>query len=361
MKRIFLILLMNTSYSINEYPLIKIKDITSGKDEGQIGWEPAVAGGFSGPTSIAISKDNKLYVPDRVNYRINIYDLNFNFIKTIIEKTIKKAHFTQNLKIDDDNNIIYLSSSKGLVKINSDGDNFFSVAKKQLPRQVTQYKNFFPIADKIFIYNDENKIECITNKGEFIKGDKIKPEIKKIENKWVNESQVRFIELPDNIMKIIEDLQQNSSLLIINNNFYDRNFRKNREYFEKIKDIREYVKLEKAKVRSSVEKKEVNLSIEDFSIHFFDYDANHNSYWMGIIDKPNKTKKFAVIIYSKYGELLDAFYYGQYKKGETPGWQHDFSQYPTSGAEVAIAPAGDVYFLVGNKEKYTLYKVECRW
>jgi hypothetical protein len=41
--------------------------------------------------------------------------------------------------------------------------------------------------------------------------------------------------------------------------------------------------------------------------------------------------------------------------------QPDFSQYPTSGAEVAIAPSGDVYFLVGSKEKYTLYKVENNW
>ena len=91
-------------------------------------------------------------------------------------------------------------------------------------------------------------------------------------------------------------------------------------------------------------------------MHFIGYDAKHNSYWQGSIDKPDNIIKYAVIIYSKYGELLDAFYYGQYTNFEP-----DNILYPATEALIAVAPDGDVYFLTGNKKEYTFYKVECNW
>ena len=81
-----LTLLLGSLYSeeLNNYSIIEIKVIPTGKTEGMLGWELRVAGGHSGPTSFTIS-DKYIYVPDRVNHRINVYDLNFNFVKTIIE------------------------------------------------------------------------------------------------------------------------------------------------------------------------------------------------------------------------------------------------------------------------------------
>ena len=76
-----------------------MNDIPAGKEEGMIGWEPAVAGGFSGPTSFAIN-DKYIYIPDRVNHRINVYNFNFEFIKIINEEGKKNAHFALNLKKD---------------------------------------------------------------------------------------------------------------------------------------------------------------------------------------------------------------------------------------------------------------------
>ena len=63
----------------------------------------------------------------------------------------------------------------------------------------------------------------------------------------------------------------------------------------------------------------------------------------------------------KYGEILDAFYYGQYKVGTDNLLHPCIEEYLTSEAEIAVSPNGDVYFLVGSKEKYTLYKVERQW
>lgn len=364
MNIIVLLLLILTGWlyseELNNYSIIEVNVIPTGKKEGMIGWMPRMAGGHSGPTSFTIN-NKYIYIPDRVNYRINVYDLNLNFVKTIIEDK-KESHFAFAIKVDENENLTSLLVGKGLKKINQSGETLFFIPWKDLSDS-TQTYNYFVLKDEVFMYNNQGEVEYIDNSGKIEGTDKAIAKLLEI-SKDKEQLQIKFaneINISDKKMQIIETLRNSGEYILVDVDFYSTNFRKTREYFEKIKDIREYVKLEKAKVRSSVEKKEVNLSIEDFSIHFFDYDANHNSYWMGIIDKPNKTKKFAVIIYSKYGELLDAFYYGQYKKGETPGWQHDFSQYPTSGAEVAIAPTGDVYFLVGNKEKYTLYKVERQW
>jgi hypothetical protein len=52
--------------------------------------------------------------------------------------------------------------------------------------------------------------------------------------------------------------------LEVNDNFYSADFRKNKQYFEQIKDIREYIKSEKAKVRSGEEKKEININNRRF-------------------------------------------------------------------------------------------------
>ena len=157
-------------------------------------------------------------------------------------------------------------------------------------------------------------------------------------------------------MQIIETLLNSKKYILVGDNFYATKFRTNKEYFDKIKDIREYVKVEKIKIRNGEEKKEIDINLDDYDYTLFGYDKEHNGYWGAGKQVDADTRNLAIIIISKYGEVLDGFYFGQYYKNKP-----DFSLYPTSSAEVAIAPSGDVYFLVGSKEKYTLYKVERRW
>lgn len=357
MKNILIIILILNSlfiYSeqLSAYNFETIKVLQTGNKEGQIGWQPAIAGMFSGPISFCITQKRIIYLPDRVNRRLNVYDMNFNLLKTIIEEEEQYVHYTPKIKADNNGNIIYLSYKSGIKKINDNGATLLSVSYKQIPDEVKHRYNFFPIADNIFIYNDENKIECITNKGEFLKGDKIKLEIDRIKNEWANESRSDFMKLPSDKRKIIEDLQEDNSFLMINDNFYSTDFGETKKYFNKIEEIKKYVTTQKKSAKSE----KIELNIEDFSMHFIDYDVCHNSYWDGSIAKSKKSRKYAVIIYSKYGELLDAFYYGQYDN-----YEPNYELYPTTGAVIAVSPDGDVYFLIGNKKEYTFYKVERRW
>ncbi|MBN2532995.1 MAG: hypothetical protein JXB88_08890 [Spirochaetales bacterium] len=330
---------------LNEYSVKIVKKIQTGNEEGMIGWK-MLPGGFTGPSTFFVSND-RIFIPDRMNYRVNIYNRNLNFERTLKEKDTNEASATYKMKMDANLNMIYISTISGLVKIDSAGNRLFSTGYKNLSIKVRNQYNFFPINDSIFLYNDDNKIECITNKGEFLKGEKAVLEINKI-----NEKSTNNMELPPDKNKIINDIQENDSLLIINNNFYSADFIKTKEYFNKIETVRQYISTQK-KITSS---KNIKLNISDFSVHFIGYDAYHNSYWDGSINKLNKIKKYAVIIYSKYGELLDAFYYGQYDN-----YEPNYTLYPTTGALIAVAPNGDVYFLTGNNKEYTFYKIENNW
>ena len=355
---LFFIFLTGLLYSdeLSNYSIIKIKDIPSGKEEGMIGWQPAIAGGKSGPSCFAISKKN-IYIPDRVNYRINVYDLDSVFIRSIVEQKDKKAHFSNSLKIDEKGNIIYLSSRTGLRKIDNNGNIVYSL-DKNLPRKVHQYKSFFPLNDEIFIYNDQGEVESISNSGKIEAVCKAKARLQEITNTEdkLQNTISRAIKIPDEKKQIIDILGNSSKHLMVGDNFYSANFRDNKEFFDKVKELREFVRLEKVKNRGIEEKKEININLDKYSMKFIGYDKEHNSYWKGIQDKVKDAKNYAVIIYTKYGELLDAFYYGQHYKNKP-----NLELYSTSGALVAVSPAGNVYFLVGNKKQYTLYKVERQW
>jgi hypothetical protein len=357
MKNIIIIILLlfysffSYTEQLNTYSFIPVKVIQTGSEEGKIGWQ-ASPSGYTGPTTMYIDKNSIIYVPDRVNNRINLYDLDINFLKTIIEKEKKYAHFTNKMKVDENGNIIYISTKAGLQKIDPKGNNLFTIKYKILPRNVKNRQNFFPINDVIFIYDDNNEIEYITSEGEIISGEKITSKITELTDKMESkESQMNIILLPAEQKKIIQELK-NNKILLIGTRLYSTNFSKNQEYFNKIKEIRKYIISQK----KEADKKNIDINIEDFSMHFIDYDEKHNSYWQGIINKPDDIKKYAVIIYSKYGELLDAFYYGQYNDHEP-----NYNLYPTTEAIVAVAPIGDVYFLIGNSKEYTFYKVENNW
>lgn len=102
-----LILFVSTfSYTeqISQYKFITLNVVKTGIEDGKIGWKTSKGGGYSGPTAITISKDKKIYIPDRKNRRINIYDSNINFIRTIIEEKAE-SHFSFKMLINDNGSI----------------------------------------------------------------------------------------------------------------------------------------------------------------------------------------------------------------------------------------------------------------
>ena len=122
---IFLSNIILYSNELNQYAIKMVNTIITGNGEGEIGWQEAIAGRHSGPSTFAMST-KYIYIPDRVNYRINVYDYNLNFIKKIIEKK-KESHFASSIKVDKNENLITLLNGKGLKKINHAGETIFYI------------------------------------------------------------------------------------------------------------------------------------------------------------------------------------------------------------------------------------------
>ncbi len=346
---IMISLFMNNVFgdNLNEYQTIKVRIIQSGFSDGMIGWEKPDAGGGYGPLTFVISKNNQIYVPDRVNQRINIYDLNGNYLRTIDEE--KPAHFSNTLRVDLNGNVIGVSYY-GLRKIDPNGKGIFTINSKALPKSVINSHDFFALNDDVFIYNDRDLIQYIDKNGSIRS---TKEAVKRLMEITSNTANAQFITKSLSVIsrKTIESLQANPNYLIVGGRFYSADFFKAQAFFDKVKNVRLEVQSKTVK-KSSI----ISVNLKDFSLyHLIDYDSEHNSYWLASSGN-HKNEMLSVFVYSELGELLDAFYYGQYMDGNP-----NREAYPLTGALTAIAPSGDVYFLIGNEDEYTFYKVQRQW
>jgi hypothetical protein len=342
---------------LNNYQLEKAKVILTGKEKGLLGWEPAVAGGKSGPTSFAISS-NRLYVPDRVNNRLNVYDNNFNYLNTIFDKTDNVIHFATKMKVDEQGNIVASIASFGLKKIKADGSDVFTIKYADLPSQVRDQNNFFPIDSDVFIYDDNEEIAYITDKGQIVKGSEAIDRLKFHSSANTKSISKNEIIVPADKKTSIDQLAANSKYILFIEDYFSSEFYKNEEYFKKIKNVRDYVRTQKQSQSSTaIKDKTIDINLSKWGLNFIGYDSDHNGYWDGTQTISTQGfNKEAIIVFSRYGELLDAFYYGQNDNGK-----ENYNLFPATNSILAVAPSGDVYFLVGNEKEYTFYKVTRRW
>jgi hypothetical protein len=354
------------SIDFNNYPFVKVQTIQSGQDKEMIGWEPSVAGGFSGPKCFVLSHSGYVYIPDRVNTRLIILDSGFHFFREVKEKINPELQFTLAMKLDQNENIIYYSNASGLVKIDKDGNRIFFIKDSELPRQVKQYRNFFPIGDKVFVYNDEGEAICYNASGAVQNGDITQQYLSNytIDEQKKQSTQRLAYTIPSAKQKVMDELRNDKRHIIMNDRYYTTNFSANQDYFTKIKDIKEFITKQQSVTRSN------NLSTisakDNFGNYLLGYDDDHNGYWRGDRTNENGSVDYAIIIYSRYGEILDVFQYGKtvkkfFEEYGVTGTAPDIENFPVTNAEIAIAPNGDVYFLVGNKKEYTFYKVTRRW
>jgi hypothetical protein len=364
MKRImFILILCALSASLfcdnlSDYQIEKVKVIPTGKEKGLIGWERSVAGGKSGPTAFVIT-NYYTYVPDRVNNRLNVYDNNFLYLKSILfDKNDIAIPCATLMKADESGNIIIYINSFGLKKIKADGTEMYTLKYEELPNQVNQFNNFFTIDSDVFIYDDNEEVAYITDKGQIIKSGDALSRLKSIPSVNTTRTMNQAFSLPADKKAVINKFAANSKFMIKDEDYFSSLFYKNEEYFKKIKDVRDYVRAQKQKqAGTAVKDKTTDISLSKWGLNFIGYDNDHNGYWDGIQTiSAQGFDKEAIIIFSRYGELLDAFYYGQNDNGKA-----NYALFPTTNAVLAVAPNGDVYFLVGNEKEYAFYKVTRRW
>ncbi|MBN2532988.1 MAG: hypothetical protein JXB88_08855 [Spirochaetales bacterium] len=355
MKKIYCILFLVFilievhSNNINNYQFINIKNIEIGNKEGEIGFLKKIIGGMPrGPLTFVISKYEHIYIPDFANSRINVYDLNLNYLYSFKEKKHVIIKHAIKFFIDEDKNIVAHTPLSGLTKINQNGEILLYFDNNNLPNNFNSY-NYFVIDNNIVFYDDNEFVKCITADGKIKNSEETLTTLEVIEK---NKTNYLKLGIQENTKKVLKDIKNQKKYIIVGDKYYNSSFYKIKDFFEKTK---RYYEAKKAIV--SNEKSDQNLNkieIDDkilLESTFLDYDAEHNSYWRSYDDTPKKQKEF-IFIYSNYGEIIDAFYFEDLKdKNVLMG---DF-------IKIAIAPSGDVYFMRNDETGSYFWKVVRRW
>lgn len=362
----FLLLVLFCSMSINSeelqhHNIVYIGMIKSGRAVGMIGYDVYPEGPVV-PLTFAINTNEEVYIPDPINHRLNIFSHDLSLVKIAKEKKGGELHWAKLIEIYNNGNILYLNTSLGLRLIDNDGNELFTLPPQLLDKQIKQYRNIHLINDNIFFYSDKHNLEMISNEGKIETKEKVFDKLKNLSGSQENINFTETIPLPDNLADIIKNIREEKKYIIVGDEFYSNSFKQHQEYYKKISYIREQIKA--LRTQNNLQpngndgtQTSENLNIDDYYHFFVGYDDFHNSYWKfeSKKDTVDGTKEI-IVIYDKYGEIIDAFQYGILQNHEPV-----LKQYPTSGAMAAIAPNGDVWFMRGDREAYHFWKVERRW
>ena len=145
----------------------------------------------------------------------------------------------------------------------------------------------------------------------------------------------------------INNLQKDKKHIIIGDKYYSSNITSIQNYYKKTKEYYSFKKQQK----NDIIKKNINISENNLNrCLFIGFDDDHNSYWRGK-DTSKKWEEF-VLVYSRYGNILDAFYIEDLK---------DKSLIMGKSIKIAITHSGDVYFMRNDETGSYFWKVERRW
>ena len=330
---VLMIIIINTGLanSINEYTFEIVAEINTGEKGGEIGWDENLAEFWQiSSQTFFINKENN----------INVYTINFSFVKTIPGAPKSGLPVAKKIIVDEKENIIGLSISGGLAKQNNSGELLFSYEYKNLPSKMKGKKEFF-VFDGDVIYFDNNENLIIIDSETKIKKEFLSQQaIEKYNKKPLTLNEELLTNLRKGSDVKIKKFIINKKLLVIDNILYTGRFEKFKEYSEEI------LELSKNKISSNYQV--IFNEVRDNSFYLITHDSDGNSYWEGRAEKQyNKgnPKQKVILVYSKYGEILDCFYSTLLE------------------SSVAVAPNGDVYFRenIPTDGKFLFYKVTRRW
>ncbi len=356
MKKILLIgILFCISFTvyaqINDYELTFIKTITIGEEEGLIGWNGRALrhGGPPGPNTFAINKDYKIYVPDLVNDRVNIYNADLNYLSIIIEeKGSRNASGAFMIKFDGEGYLI-VAHHYGLAKISLDGKRVFAIERDVLPPNMLSSRSIFPFDDHIFFYDEYGYVRSIDPDGNIQKPGRSMEVLNEINQRQMGFNQqsrdASILKASSEDVSITEMILQDRKHIIVGNQFFTTDRYKMDKYYQELEK-------ENSSSRSfnAESIKSLDIGMSGIGSRYLQgYDNDNNSYWIALEES---TRKRLILIYSKTGTILDAFYYDDINKLIANDEQT---------RKVAIAPNGDVYFMRNDGKGSHFWKVERRW
>jgi len=326
LKKYILLLILLISYNynllaINEYEILELGTIPIGNQTGMLGYDATkILPGYGPirPTTYSISEDNYIYICDNLNQRINVYDLELNFIREIKGNGFRLPKI-EKIKIDKEENIIAIISNF-LLKIDKQGRKKFTIKKTKLSSEVMTKYNYFPFKDYIFFY-DKDIVKWISPDGSIIENENDLNSISMLLTDEIN-SKLKI----QGIEKILK-YKNEKNIIFAGDKLLSTDFKKHKDYFDFLKSTLTDINFKDESAKHSY--RSINS--------FIDYDSYSNSYWVG-----STGEKRIILVFSKFGGLLDCFYH-------------------TRGVLPAVTSNGDIYTWEINEEGVAFYKIARRW
>lgn len=328
-KRVILVLLLIftniVSYSINKYEIIKIKTIKNGDGIGELLYIEGDMGLGGYPRAITIAENNKVYVCDGGNNRINIYDINFNYSEQIKIKDDEEYDISDSYKIlvDEYENIIRTYSD--ILKTDKKGNILFQLNPSEIN---SDYNSYFVYEDYLIYYDKKYIYHFINNDGNILDKEK--------ENKILDAMKTKYkgtLRDDPGLQDKLDEYIYDNNLILMGDRLLSKSKSKYKKYFNFIR--------ENIKDRVIKDKITVNLNII-LLYNLLGFDKYDNSYWMGA-KSSTEADEFIIVVFSKYGEVLDCFYI-----------DYDFG-YPD------VSPDGDLYNYSCSENGHTVYKIKNVW
>lgn len=317
------------SDKINKYEPGLIILLKNGRESGQIWYDKY---GLPHHTrAFTISKKENVYVCDPYNGRIQVYDIHYNYKKSIKNNKLAAdgVAFADKVIIDNYENLIIIDHSEGLYKYTDNGERLLKISRSELPDSLLYSLHYYPFNDYIAFYNSEKEL-CLINKDGIITippmGDHLFniDELKESENLVENKMYNYIVE---------------HGLLYIDNKIFPKN------YYD-FCSLRSAVKEEIRALQKKVKKGITDVSpAPDIFIDqlLIGYDNDNNIYWQGYWKKLTTR---AIAVFSNDLILLDLFTYELESKEDT---------------YEAITPNGDIYIMQPEPEGVYFYKITRRW
>lgn len=131
---------------------------------------------------------------------------------------------------------------------------------------------------------------------------------------------------------------------MIGDNYYPR-------HWADLMDYRKEITSEGASISGFSKKTDMELDIQKMRLTIGSpsgFDGDNNIYFLF---GDNALDKFGILVCSKYGEILDAFY--TFDRDRPEAFVHSIT--------FAVAPNGDLYFLSFKDPNYAFYRLRRRW
>ena len=304
--------------------------LSTGTDEGQVGYRKSYGegGGFAGPTDYAFSPESNLYVSDHINSRIDVFDRDFRFVRSIHVKDFGDYPVINRLEVNSAGEMLAVVDLEGLYLLDKDGEVLFTMKQGGLSAAVIKRYDAFFYGEGI-LYSDDSLNYHILGKD----GSELTQVSKAARwDSMVDEIGKLYKSDKEAVASMVDTLRT-SGIVWDGGRLLTTDFARQRKLWGQLRNLA---------ISSRTMGKDVKILDTVSDATFLGFNTSANSYWL-CFEKARFNYRF-ILIMSPLGDVRDYF-----------------TSDILSRARPVIAPNGDVYFMIAGEDGVSVSKIERVW